>query len=489
MRRLRHFYTIFILSISILSVINCCDRNLEETNSDSEVTKVIGSSGGTIEVTSPNSRLYGVKVDIPYGVLSKNNNITISIDNSGLTIPVDVQLLSEIVSFSAEDTAFNGFVKISIPFRDIGINKDLVRVFKWDETTSSWNITFLDKIDKQANLITIITNHFSSHAVLYSSIDTNKEVEFDPFSDGFLKKNRYEDCYGMASFAKWWWENKRIEEGSLVGWDTAAQYGIAAKAHHLTKYYNYDYTTALANSQANTDYDAVNSIAVGISVNLKPKIVLFKYTLETDAVDRYHAVLAISSLPIGNNSFNFRIYDPDFPRETRTLTFDGSKFLPYHFYLNGSTVIVNGIYLIPDDGYSKIAMEEVFRVYDFGFLPYTYNPNPLELYYGFIGVDGVMGKSRNLSHGAEFEVFGEYELKASSPAAIVPSNYSNASPGSWCFPQKVYREGKRDYYSVYLRVNEVSQGWEQQINIGFFAFGGDQFVGNGYGGGAIILPK
>lgn len=474
MKRMRHLFPIFILSFQILIILNSCEPNVDEL---APLIKVIGTSGGTFEVSSPESKINGAKIDIPSGVLSKNNTITISIDNRALTIPQNVQLLSEIISFTAEDSVFKGFIKISIPFKDSGINKDLVRVFRWDETTSSWDMTFLDKIDKEANIITISSNHLSSYAVLYSSIDTEKKLDFSPSSDGFYVENKYDLCYGMAAFAKYYYETKKEENLGLIGWMRDAHYGIAAKATYLTLSYNRDFTTNLANSQANTDYNTAMSIAEGISVNEKPKMLLLSYYVGNSG-PYYHSVLAICSLPLGNSNITFQLYDPNYPQVAQSLTFDGTKFLDYHIHLVSGIVTVDKIYLIPEDGYSNSAMETVFNAYDVGFLPFTYNNNPGT---DIIRADGVMGISRIVNSGAEYEVFGYYDLNSSDKAAIVPHNYG----GSYCYYMGV--DSEPGYFSVSLHVNQVSQGWEKRINISFFQLGFNQFVGDGFGGGYITL--
>ena len=474
MKRMRHLFPIFILSFQILIILNSCEPDVDDLSS---INKVIGTSGGIVEISSPDSKISGAKVDIPSGVLSKNTNITISIDNRALPIPQDVQLLSEIISFTADDSIFKGFFKIYIPFKDSGINEDLVRVFTWDETTSSWNITFMDKIDKDANIITIISNHFSSYAVLYSSIDTEIKLDFSPTSDGFYVENKYDLCYGMAAFAKWFYETKKEENLGLVGWMRDAHYGIAAKATFLSLDYNKKYKE-LFDKQAITDYNTALSIAQGISVNKKPKMLALRYSIEGSTTYYYHSVLAIYALPLGNNNITFQLYDPNYPQVAHSLTFDGTKFLDYHIHLVSGIVTVDKIYLIPDDGYSNSAMERVFNAYKVGFIPFTYNNNPGDDY---LRADGVMGVSRLVYSGAEYEVFGYYDLNSFDKAAIVPHNYG----GSYCYYMGV--DSEPGYFSVSLHVNQVSPGWEKRINISFFQLGVNEFVGDGFGGGYITL--
>ena len=476
MERMRKNSRIVIQALIILLGFTACDRESDEPGT--EVSNVIGSSGGIIEVTDQSSRLYGVKVEIPSGVLSKANNIRVSIDDRGLSIPEGVQILSEIVAFTADDSIFKGFVKISIPCKDNGINEELLRVFRWDETTSTWDVTLFDKTDKQANIITIAADHFSSYAVLYTSIVSEKALDFSPSADGFFVKNQYDLSYGMAAFSKWFWETKKSEEGRLWGWMLNAQYGIAAKATYLTLLNYYNLVRNLPDIPVNSDYNTAVGVVQGLLVNEKPKMLILKYPSGTGTTYRFHTVLAISFKQIENSTFIFGIYDPDFPQEIRNLTFDGTKFLDYLINSNNS-VIAAKIFLVPGESNNK-PMEDVFRSYESGFLPFTYYQNPGN---DNIKVEGVMGKSRSVSKGAEFEIFGTYDLNSTGTAAIVPHNYGSST----CNYMGV--DSEPGYFSVSLKVNEVSPGWGDRINISFFPLGANQFVGDGFGGGYLIITQ
>jgi hypothetical protein len=132
--------------------------------SDILAQKEIGPDGGTIEVTDPESALFGVRVDIPAGALAQRTTIVIEYTRNAPSLPDGLDSPYPTIKFSPE-TTFLKKVEITFPIQypppDAADedNDEILGAFYWKSDESKWSIVPPMLVDN--NRMTIETSHFS----------------------------------------------------------------------------------------------------------------------------------------------------------------------------------------------------------------------------------------------------------------------------------------------------------------------------------------
>jgi len=189
----------------------------------------VGSSGGTIEITDPNSPIKGTKVIVPKDALDNNEIVKITIgyeDKLPGPLEGDATAASKVIVLSKDsEEKFKQPVQVTIPYTDAQMDAgDIPAVFYWDSTYNKYMSIGIKDIDTVNKTITFTTVHFSNYvaiaskglAVSLSSIDTG----FRPGTDGFFHPNfgSYDSpggsSLGMANFSSWYHDNKKVVDGS-----------------------------------------------------------------------------------------------------------------------------------------------------------------------------------------------------------------------------------------------------------------------------------
>jgi hypothetical protein len=154
----------------------------EEVSQKNEAEAIIGPDGGTLEVGNPSSPLYGVKLNIPKGILNKDTAISISVVDEGpelsggrcwdkagnrIVIPKP-KPITRIISISPKAILLNS--KLIIPFDGSKIeNKMWCFVMGYEPGTESrkdpnpWELLTSEPPDVTQNTITvyIMYNYFN----------------------------------------------------------------------------------------------------------------------------------------------------------------------------------------------------------------------------------------------------------------------------------------------------------------------------------------
>ena len=173
-------------------------------NSRNEVSATITASGGTVESTDPESKMFHAKIVIPQGALDKDTVISLIKIDQAVALPDDTIEGGVVIEFGPDGTVFNKNIVITIPYDDADndgivdytdIPEDQLSVIYWDSSAKQW--TKVDSIisrDTVNNTITFETNHFSKYTTSGTkgtsdskiSIFTIDGLDFDRTYKGLL---------------------------------------------------------------------------------------------------------------------------------------------------------------------------------------------------------------------------------------------------------------------------------------------------------------
>lgn len=303
-------------------------------------TGTIGSGGGTIEVTSPTSPIYGTKLVIPPNAIPPNltPNITVNFtDNLPGALPPNSQKASKV--FLLEKTMKYNFttpITVTIPLELAAIGpSDMPVVFYWSPTYSKYRATTVTSIDRAGKTITFRTAHFSAFVAFIipgiSSIAMQHGIDtgFRTNVDGFLHPNfgSYDspggNCLGMALYSAWYYGSKKATDGTalfskyLQGDPSIWQDDTTARELISRSF--------IASSQiwanlwqlidiALTPGDSALAMWTALYITGEPQVLLFTGELNGTAFGHAVTVSAWNA-----NSGKFEIYDNNFPGETVTV--------------------------------------------------------------------------------------------------------------------------------------------------------------------------
>ena len=160
-------YIMFVLLVAI-SLIGCgTDISGENTRG---ISRNIGPSGGTVEVTDTSNPVFGVRIEIPPGALSKETTITLSKAVNPPPFPSESNFEETVVNIGPSGTQFQIPVTVTIPYKDVDndglldntpINENVLTVFQHDEGAINWeNIPIYD-LDTTFNKITFQVSHLT----------------------------------------------------------------------------------------------------------------------------------------------------------------------------------------------------------------------------------------------------------------------------------------------------------------------------------------
>lgn len=234
----KSFLRYFLFAVFTTMVLGCNSNGGGESgssggnNGNSSITSaasgVVGSSGGTIEVTVPDSPIQGAKVVVPQNAVESDKPVTITIDyEDELPAPIEsgtVSVSKVIVLTKDSKYKFILPVLVTIPYTDAQLEAgDIPAVFYWDPSYGKYVAVGIKDIDTTNKTITFTTIHFSKYLALGikglwkapSSVDSG----FQPGTDGFFHPNfgAYDfpggSCLGMANYSEWYFANKKASDG------------------------------------------------------------------------------------------------------------------------------------------------------------------------------------------------------------------------------------------------------------------------------------
>ena len=152
--------SIIILSFFTFLITNCKEEQTPVTPPNQEPpvyengTDEIGTIGGTVKVSDPNSPIYSSFVQIPDGALSENK--TISISHSTQEVP-DPNAI--VVNFEPKGLNFSKPVKIGLPY-NANANLTNLSAYYYDEESETIEQLNVDSIDIKKNCYCINESFF-----------------------------------------------------------------------------------------------------------------------------------------------------------------------------------------------------------------------------------------------------------------------------------------------------------------------------------------
>lgn len=235
--RLRLAFYAVLISAMIVFSFACGGESGNDWNEGVEpgASEVIGSAGGTVEVTNLSSPLYGIKVEVPPDALNTDSTISIETTTSSPSHNADSQASSTIFELKSTNASyFNIPVTVTVPYDESLVDDEsYIGLFIYNLSTDSWQSTTTYEIDTSNNTISAATMHFSIFQVVSMylvAIGVNVDTGFRPDPNGFDITNREGWCFGMSAYSKWFFENKSPE--TLYGfYPYSVAHLVAEEAH------------------------------------------------------------------------------------------------------------------------------------------------------------------------------------------------------------------------------------------------------------------
>lgn len=319
-------------------------------------SKVIAQTGGTIEAGNSGTPIDGVQVQFPAGALPADTNVSLGYNTGTLTPNEGTYAGVALVLNTGAVTQFDQPVTIIVPFTDTS----KVPVPYYVDSTGKLHPAQLITIDRTAKTFTFQTFHASWFTWIFGLMaDTigigDENTGYSPGEDGFQvvnngsEYNREGECFGMTSFSLWYFMDKKASKGkfypkyynivgtdasgnSLRGQDIIATRAFISIAQQWTSYYSNIVDEQLALTQEDRYASIVNIIQ-----NTRNPVLIYLY--HTDRSNRgAHSVLAYA---FNNLSGRISIYDPIYPGQEKTITYDKST-KAFNSYSGYDGIIYNG---------------------------------------------------------------------------------------------------------------------------------------------------
>jgi hypothetical protein len=154
---------------------------------DVDAMEIVGSEGGVVEVTNPDSNLLGAKVDIAPDALNLDTIISIQEVDLDHALPQGTVTGGPVIDLDPDGTVFNNNIQVTIPYDDAdddgivdntGDSEDNISVVTWDDTNQTWIALNIIAQDTQNNTLTIETNHFTKYSTSSSCTPREDVVVF-----------------------------------------------------------------------------------------------------------------------------------------------------------------------------------------------------------------------------------------------------------------------------------------------------------------------
>jgi hypothetical protein len=337
--------------------------------------QITAAVGGTISVTDPGDPLLGTKVVIPPGALGDpNDTITIGYSttlpgalNANATaagvVSVGLAGAPVITLTKLGATPFQADVMVTIPYSRSALGSgDVPVVDYWDPTLQQYQAVQVLSVDQINGFITVQTKHFSLYApfglpglddelsgkVAFSGPVLTIDTGFSPQFDGFEAENfatglsappnlgNIADtnggvCFGLTSYAAWYFTAKPSPTRLFAQYQTASDPGLAhvpqedAIARELiTKTYidTVNDSGALVNAVANgepvalTPPETIEQFLIQLLVTKSPQLAVLttvpippQIPLALDP-EELHSVLLYA---FNVATLSFSVYDPNVP--------------------------------------------------------------------------------------------------------------------------------------------------------------------------------
>jgi hypothetical protein len=163
-----------VISICLILLLAAGCGLIDDDNENVTRGNLIGSQGGSVEISSVDSSIYRAKIVVPANALTESISITMGASDSPDELPGEYQDASPNVRFEPSGTQFLKPVEITIPYNDYddngiiddsSIQEEHIQVMYYNTNDGEW--VEYEKIgqDFEKNLVTFKTSHFSTYLV------------------------------------------------------------------------------------------------------------------------------------------------------------------------------------------------------------------------------------------------------------------------------------------------------------------------------------
>ncbi|MBN1492440.1 MAG: hypothetical protein JXA69_21185 [Phycisphaerae bacterium] len=309
-------------------------------------TATVDAGGGTIVVSEPGGALDGLVIDVPAGAYAESTTWEVAyrpiLANS---FGDAVEPLSPLISLDGPDDYADELVQVTVP---VTVPDGYFAMgFYCDPSTGQ--LEAIPLVDQTANSVTLATRHFSE--VLIGGIPLSQlssqsvDTGFLPGRDDWHIPNwgslitPLGNCSGTCITAMWYFIErrkqgeaplwKRYDNGMGPGWQTPDFWVDDDSAIKLI-------SVAQAEVKVLLDTEVYNKVLAAGLKDAERNFYAIAYAMKVTGEPQYIAI-AKEGLPIGHalvcygiNGRTLHVADPNAPGDsTRTITFDGTKFVPY----------------------------------------------------------------------------------------------------------------------------------------------------------------
>ena len=248
--KLIYLYLMVLIAVLPISLNITCTKNdnsnpTEPSDSENkENSEIIDESGGIIEITDPQSPIYGTKLDIPAGALSKETKISVTPSSEEIFVPPSTFSVSSFnIQFEPSGIKFNKLVTVEYPINHTTAGIDSVFIGLYDSEKGTWDFPCIIGKDVENKKLIFLTSHFSTGAVL-TSMNNNTHIRCYPEEFNISSQNTQKDedrlnwdvfpiinpptqwwaqllgpnahCVPVTLFTKWYFLNRKDELGPLA---------------------------------------------------------------------------------------------------------------------------------------------------------------------------------------------------------------------------------------------------------------------------------
>jgi len=299
-------------------------------------TQTVGTSGATITVPASAGALAGVRITIPAGALSANRTVSVASDSGTLAVQDGTAGSAMHLNFDGGEALFDQPVSITIPYTGSAIP-----VPYYVDAAGALHLAQISGIDRTNHTVTFDTFHASLFTWINALANINDAyaTAFTPQDDGFQivntgsSYNRGGECFGMTSFAQWYFKNVKGAEGKFfprfmdtVGTNNPARNGqqiIATRAFTAIAQQWNSYYSAIVGAQLRlSDSEQYTVIRSALKNTQRPVIIYLAQSNGSAA----HSVLAY-----GYDRGDLSTYDVNFPGTVHHIVYDAvlGSWKPY----------------------------------------------------------------------------------------------------------------------------------------------------------------
>lgn len=320
----------------------------------------VGMEGGVVVVDDAASPVDGLTITFPEKATKVDTEVTIGVaemEDETSVLPDDTHAVSEVFEFTSDHAqrSFDRPVLVTVPYQKEKVESgeflmvyEIETVERGTRQETRLVAATIAKRDREHAKITFATRHFSKYIVLEwvarleNLFDKDAALAatataFTPERDGWFITNYGSivnpggNCIGMASFAKWFFNSKRLlgDEGGLFDkyrlgdperWEDDEVAIEAASRAQLAETAIWKESADEMQAIGQSSLETARSFVQALHDTRDPQLLYLSQKFGDGTSGGAHAVL-IS----GYDGSQFTLYDPNHPGEERAVSFGADE--------------------------------------------------------------------------------------------------------------------------------------------------------------------